>query len=92
MCLFLREDLNWQRRIDLEAVENESIWIELLIKHSKSILLCLCYRPPDSSKHLHKAFNSEFSNSITMALAENKETIIIGDLNCNYLQQSDQTD
>lgn len=92
VCLFLRDDLNWQRRTDLEAVENESIWVELLIKHSKSILLCICYRPPDTSKHLHKAFNSEFNNSITTALAENKEIIIIGDFNCNYLQQSDQTD
>ena len=73
VCLYLRNDLNWQRRTDLEAAENESIWVELLMKHSKSILLCLCYRPPDSSKHLHKAFNSEFNNSITRALAENKE-------------------
>ena len=35
--------------------------------------------------------NSEFNNSITTALAENKELIIIGDFNCN-LQQNEQTE
>ena len=25
VCLYLRNDLNWQRRINLEAVENESL-------------------------------------------------------------------
>ena len=70
VCLYLRNDLSWQRQTDLEAVENESIWVELLIKHSKSILLCLRCRPPDSSKHLHKAFNnSEFNNSITTGIS-----------------------
>ena len=43
------------------------------------------YRPLDSSKHLHKNFNSDFGNMLSVVNCKNKEVILSGDLNCNYL-------
>ena len=53
------------------------------------MLFCTLYKPPDSSKHLDKNFTSKLDEMITMIHHENKETIIAGDLNCNYLGQDD---
>jgi hypothetical protein len=73
--MFIRGDLNWDRRYHLECEEIDSIWIEMSIKHSKSILINITYRPPESSRHLDKNFNALFHDKVTTALAENKETL-----------------
>ena len=44
---YIRKDLNWHRRTDLEDKNVEAIWIEVYIKNSGSLLLCIMYRPPD---------------------------------------------
>ena len=49
---YIRNDLNWERRSDLETPEMEAIWIEIFQKNSSSLLISIMYRPPDSSKHL----------------------------------------
>ena len=53
------------------------------------MLFCTLYKPPDSTKHLDKNFTSKLDEMITMIHHENKETIIAGDLNFNYLEQDD---
>lgn len=83
---FIRSDIDWQRRSDLESPEIESIWIEVFQKNTSSILICITYRPPDTSKHLHPEFNDKLSDILEIGLAENKETIIIGDINCDFLK------
>ena len=90
VCIYIRDDLNWHRRYDLECHENEAIWIELFIKHSKSILVNVTYRPPESSRYLDRNFNSKFHDTITTVLAEDKEVIMSGDFNCNYHKETDQ--
>ena len=90
VCMFIRDDLNWDRRYDLECDEIEAIWIEMSIKHSKSILINVTYKPPESSRHLNKNFTALFFDKITTALVENKETLIAGDFNCNYNKVTDQ--
>ena len=84
---YIRNDIHWQRREDLEQKGIEAMWIEILVKNSKSFLVCIIYRPPDSSKYLDRNFEEKFDDMITTAMAENKETIIAGDMNCNYLDQ-----
>ena len=51
---YIIEDLNYQRRYDLEVEGLEVIWIELFIQSTKSILICTIYKPPDNSKYVHK--------------------------------------
>ena len=64
----------------------------MFIKKSKSLLIGFIYRPPDSSKHLSKDFDTSFANVMSTATAEDKEVILAGDLDCNYLKSSDPKD
>ena len=47
---YIRSDVNYIRRVVLENKDLEAIWIEILVKKSRSILSFIIYRPPDSSK------------------------------------------
>ena len=86
---YIRDDVKWKRKSDLERLSVEGLWIEIFFQNSKSILLCITYRPPDSSKHLDANFECNFEEIISLASKERKETIITGDLNCNYLNNAD---
>lgn len=89
VCMYIRNDLNYQRRQDLEKDEIEALVIEIFIKYSKSLLASVVYRPPDSSKYLNRKFEHVFADFITTAVSEDKEFILSGDLNCDYLKRSD---
>ena len=43
--MFIKDNIRWERQYDLERDNLESIWIEVFIKNSKSLLLATCYRP-----------------------------------------------
>ena len=43
------------------------------------------YRPPAGSNYLPSDFNAILRESISLVLEERKETILLGDLNCDYL-------
>ena len=85
----ISSSIPFQRRLDLELEDIECIWIELLFPKSKGFLVGIIYRPPDSSKHLCVNFNCKFESMLSSASAENKECILTGDINCNYLVSSD---
>ena len=63
------------------------MWVEILVKNFKSLLVCIIYRPPDSSEYLDRNFEEKFDDMITTTMVEKKETIIGGDMNCHYLDQ-----
>ena len=79
----------YHQRLDLEPDDIESLWIEVLFPKSKGFLIGFIYRPPDSSKHLSKHFNCKLESMLTNISLENKECILTGDMNCNYLVNSD---
>ena len=87
--LYISDKHDFVRTKDLELTEIKSIWIEIRIKKSKNILLCTIYRPPDLSLHLTDNFANIFSNMLSTASKENIEIIIMGDLNINYLNNTD---
>ena len=87
VIMYVLDSLITTRRPDLESSSVESIWIELSIRKSRSILLGTIYRPPVGSQYLKAGFNSEFEESLDSALAEEKEIILMGDLNANYLSR-----
>ncbi len=91
VCIYIRNDLNYLRRLDLEKDEIETLVIEIFIKYSKSLLVSVVYRPPDCSKYLNRNFDHVFADFVATAVSENKEFILSGDLNCDYLKRSDHT-
>ena len=65
------------------------MWIEVSFTKANPILISFLYRPPDSSKYLDKHFLAYFVKMVETVDYENKETILTGDVNCNYLVYND---
>ena len=82
--IYISDKINWIRRHDLEKPEIECIWIEIIQKKSKILLLCAIYRPPDTSKYHHKNFDKTFNDMLL--LTNELEAIIMGDINVNFLK------
>ena len=89
--VFISGKIPWDRRKDLEDNELEIMWIEVWPgrKHCKSILIAVIYRPPDSSKYLRKGFNTRLNSMLTKATEECKETVMLGNMNVNFLTEKD---
>ena len=86
---YISSSVPYHRRLDLEQDSIECMWIEVLFPKTKGFLVGFIYRPPDSSKHLCKNFNCKLESMLTNVSLENKECILTGDMNCNYLVNSD---
>ena len=83
--LYIKNGIEYSRRLDFESADIEFICLEILSTHTRPFFVCCLYRPPDSSKHISKNFVNSFKNILSKVSAENKETIIVSDINCNYL-------
>ena len=57
---YIRDGIDFARRLDLENDETESLWVEIRLKNMKPFIFETIYKPPDSSKHLSKNFNFFF--------------------------------
>jgi hypothetical protein len=65
----------------------QQFWLQVQLNKCKSLVLCVVYRPPlpNSPPSLLVDF---LMPSVTLALSKCKDLIILGDLNCDMLQQS----
>ena len=54
------------------------------------MLICILYKQPNCSKYLDPNFDRKFDEMLDTALRDNKETIVLGDINRDYLQQNKQ--
>ena len=89
VAVYIKDNILWKRRYDLETNDIESIWLEIFIAKSKSILIATFYRPPGSSVYLPNDFNKTFNDMLLNGTKENKEIIILGDFNADYLKPND---
>ena len=87
VCIYLRTSINYKTRNDLVPEGVEAVCLEICKPNSKSFIVVSVYRPPDSTSE----FFVEFEKMIKLIDDENKEMHILGDLNCNLLNNdSDQ--
>ena len=89
VAVYIRDGINFNRRFDLEDENIENITIEVFVNKSKSFLISTFYRPPNSSKYLHKNFNKLFNDILSLLMELKKEIIIMGDMNTDYLKTND---
>ena len=82
--VYISSSILFQRRMDLEQENVECILIEILFPKTKGLLVGIIYRPPDFSKYLCVNFNCKFKSMLSTVSAENKECIILGDINCKF--------
>ena len=45
VAVYLKDNISWKSRLDLESEEIENIWIEVLISKSKTFMVGIVYRP-----------------------------------------------
>ena len=88
-AVYIGDHLNFDKRPDLEVDGIECCWIEIFVKKSKSLLVGVLYRPPDSSSYLSENFELLLDEMLSTAVAEEKETILMGDINCDFLKRND---
>ena len=89
VSFYVLENIPYQRRHDLEWNDLECIWIEIIFPKTKGFLVGVIYKPPDSSNHLSENFEEKLNEMLETVMAENKECILMGDMNCNYLERSE---
>ena len=79
VLVYVKDNIHYRRRHDLEILGLENIWIELSFKH-KRVLFGLFYRPPNSDQ----LYYNSLEDSIHLAIDTGIDDVIItGDLNFN---------
>ena len=89
VAVYISNNIKWKRKNNFENSNIESVWIEITPNKSKSFFVGCVYRPPDSSCHLSKEWNNIFSLDLANIFDCEKETIVVGDFNVNYLKRAD---
>ena len=81
VALYVLNSMNTNLRPDLSADSLEAISVEILKPNSKPFIITACYRPPNAVD----AVFDELDKIVATVDAEDKEFILMGDLNCNFL-------
>ena len=82
VCIYLRTNLNYRIRDDLNDDDLECLIVEISKPQSSTFLVATWYRPPNSPS---ERFN-EFEIVIDKIDAENRELFIL--VNCNLLPEA----
>ncbi len=80
---YIRNSINFEIRSDLNQNGIEVLTIEILKYKSKPFLVSTWYLPPNSPIELL----TKFENVLQLIDIEEKESIILGDINCDLLQK-----
>ena len=81
VAFYIKKSIPHKLWADLSMPGLESIWVEVNAPGGLSYLLCSMYRPPSAS---HDYYDKIVEN-IELASMLNKEIVIFGDLNFNYI-------
>ena len=79
VVLYIRDNIPFSGRIDLTPKDLEMVCIGINGTYNKSILLNAWYRPQSSDMNLL----DEYAEFLCKCEVENKELIVLGDLNCD---------
>ena len=79
--VYFSENLPFERKLNLELSDIETMWFEVKPNYRKSFLLCYVYRPPQSLVNWFDLFENEISN----AMGINSDIILAGDFNLDVL-------
>ena len=80
VAFYILNDIPVKRRDDLMTSNIEALWLQVHLPNIKPILLCCCYRPPDSNAQ----YLSSLCEMVDRASDSNKELYILGDMNINW--------
>ena len=86
VAMYIHNSVEYKIRDDLMNFENECLTIQIKIGMSKPFLVTSLYSPNNTTDHLNKT-----DSLIACIDTENKESIIIGDTNCDFIKQTNYT-
>ena len=81
VCIYVNELLPTKRRPDLESLSVESVWVEIVCNHRKTLIGCY-YRPPGQNNMQAEMFINNFQDTLLNITQERYHRLIImGDFN-----------
>ena len=86
LLVFVKDGIKCERRKDLETDEVECLFLEIMLKNSKSFLVGNLYRNPKETVQ----WNENIENLMEKALCEEKEIYVLGDFNRDLLNTQNQ--
>jgi exonuclease III len=81
VLIYIKENINYKDRADLSDDDVESRWIEINGVMNSPLIIGCYYRPPSAGTQYYDCM----INNIERVCAENKEVIILGDFNYDYV-------
>ena len=89
VLIFASDHLTTKKLSHISKKSNETLWVEVKRKKSKSLYVCAVYRPPVKGQNLDVVERyKSFLMSCIDKLPKESEVFILGDFNCNMLQQN----
>ena len=86
VALYVRENLSYTIREDLVPARLDMIWVEINLPYNRSFLVSTWYTDRQASAAIDLFV--EYSSFIKKCDCENKEPLILGDMNCDYLKDA----
>ena len=84
VCIYLRSNINYRLRADLNNEPFEILSIDIFKPNSVPFNITALYRPPSCNV----GFFSSLEKIVQTLDVESKEFILLGDLNCNYITEN----
>ena len=81
---FISEKYSYVRRLDLESVALELMWLELQRTNSRSFFVGILYRKPNNQSDFFENLEQNLEKLYTVT----NNVILLGDFNCNMLTDS----
>ena len=78
IIVYIKEDIPYFRRNDLESINVESIWLQLCPPNSRAHLICVAYRCPE---YTISKWIENFEMQLNNAYVEGHQLTIMGDFN-----------
>ena len=86
VAVYLCDSVPYRHRCDLqESAQLEDLWVEIKVPHTRGLLLCTLYRPPDSANM--SIWYESMEQTLETTQQEQKEVIIMGDINIDWLDE-----
>ncbi len=84
VAVYVKDDIRYERRYDVEKETNESIWLEIHLMYQKCMVIGSLYRPQTEGVD----YFDVLSEIVDGVINENKEVVLLGDLNCDFLKKN----
>ncbi len=81
VACYIADGVNYKRRNDLDNIDIEIIWLEILHRYSRNVLIGFIYRPPNCNSDWFEIF----SEHLEKVYDEDAEVMLLGDLNIDML-------